>query len=219
MGVVYPFLETDEVTYMKRAAEKLKSSRGASLMMALLLFLTCAVVGSAVLTAGTAASGRMAKIAESDQRYYSVNSAANLLIDLLNDQTAVIVKTETKTGSGSTTDTMLKDSAGSEYSLTATSYPSLALEMASQIAAGNMSPTVSLSSDQADLSSFAKVKETISPDGKLVFEISSPGSTDIYTLVVTFAADKRETKNVELKDNKTITTTETSYTWKLSDVK
>ena len=42
---------------MKRAAEKLKSSRGASLMMALLLFLTCAVVGSAVLTAGTAALG------------------------------------------------------------------------------------------------------------------------------------------------------------------
>ena len=54
---------------MKRAAEKLKSSRGASLMMALLLFLTCAVVGSAVLTAGTAASGRMSKIAENDQRY------------------------------------------------------------------------------------------------------------------------------------------------------
>ena len=84
---------------MKRAAEKLKSSRGASLMMALLLFLTCAVVGSAVLTAGTAASGRMSKIAESDQRYYSVNSAANLLIDLFKDPvkiTETVEKIEAK---------------------------------------------------------------------------------------------------------------------------
>lgn len=219
MGVVYPFPETDEVIYMKRAAEKLKSSRGASLMMALLLFLVCAVVGSAVLTAGTAASGRMAKIAESDQRYYSVNSAANLLIDLLHDQTAMIEKVETKTSSGTSTDYKLKDSAGNVCNVTDTSFPSFALETASLIAADKTSLTVSLSSGETKLSPIAAVKETISPDGKLVFEISSTGGTDIYTLVVTFAADKRETKNVELKDDKTITTTVTSYTWKLSDVK
>ena len=42
---------------MRKAAEKLKSSRGASLMMALLLFLVCAVLGSVVLVAGTASAG------------------------------------------------------------------------------------------------------------------------------------------------------------------
>ena len=68
---------------MRTIKNKLNSQRGASLTFALLLFLVCAVVGSAVLVAGTAASGRMSRIAEMDQRYYSVNSAARLLIELM----------------------------------------------------------------------------------------------------------------------------------------
>lgn len=67
---------------MNRLKKKIRSQTGASLTFALLLFLVCAVVGSVVLTAGTAAAGRMSKISEMDQRYYSVNSAAKLLIDL-----------------------------------------------------------------------------------------------------------------------------------------
>ena len=68
---------------MRTIKNKLNSQRGASLTFALLLFLVCAVVGSAVLVAGTAAAGRMSRIAEMDQRYYSVNSAARLLIELM----------------------------------------------------------------------------------------------------------------------------------------
>lgn len=71
------------MTGMRTIKNKLSSQRGASLTFALLMFLVCAVVGSAVLTAGTAAAGRMSRIAETDQRYYSVNSAARLLIELL----------------------------------------------------------------------------------------------------------------------------------------
>ena len=67
---------------MKAIKKKLSSQRGASLTFALLLFLVCSVVGSVVLTAGTAAAGRMSEISEMDQRYYSVNSAAKLLIGL-----------------------------------------------------------------------------------------------------------------------------------------
>ena len=55
-----------------RKKEKLTSNKGASITYALLLFLVCAVVASIVLTAGTAASGRMSKISEMEQRYYSV---------------------------------------------------------------------------------------------------------------------------------------------------
>ena len=58
---------------------KLKSQAGASITFALLLFLVCTVVASVVLTAGTAASGRLSKMAEMDQRYYSVSSAVELL--------------------------------------------------------------------------------------------------------------------------------------------
>ena len=68
---------------LHKLKQKLKSQTGASITFALLLFLVCAVVGSAVLVAGTAAAGRMSKVAEMDQRYYAVNSAARLLVDLM----------------------------------------------------------------------------------------------------------------------------------------
>ena len=59
--------------------KKIRCNKGASLSMALLLFLVCTVAGSVVLTAATAASGRLSDMAEMDQRYYSVSSAAALL--------------------------------------------------------------------------------------------------------------------------------------------
>ena len=62
-----------------RLRKKLCSEKGASLSYALLLFLVAAAVGSVVLTAATSASGRLAGLAEADQRYYSVTSAAELL--------------------------------------------------------------------------------------------------------------------------------------------
>ncbi len=47
--------------------------------LALLLFLICALLSSVVLAASTAMSGRHSQLAETDQRYYSVVSAAQLL--------------------------------------------------------------------------------------------------------------------------------------------
>jgi len=68
---------------MQAIRNKIRSRRGASLTFALLLFLVCAVVGSVVLVAGTAASGRLAELAESEQRFYAVNSAAELIVSQL----------------------------------------------------------------------------------------------------------------------------------------
>ncbi|MBQ7144708.1 MAG: hypothetical protein IJR65_06075 [Oscillospiraceae bacterium] len=65
---------------------KLRSARGASITFALLLFLVCAVVGSVVLAAGTAASGRLSRLNEQDRRYYAVTSAAGLFRDALDGQ-------------------------------------------------------------------------------------------------------------------------------------
>ena len=70
---------------MKRIRRKLNSRKGASITFALLLFLVCAVLSSVIIVAATAASGRMSKIAETDQRYYAVTSAAELLKNLFKD--------------------------------------------------------------------------------------------------------------------------------------
>lgn len=70
----------------------LRSQTGASITFALLLFLICSLVGALVITAGTTAAGRMANLAEMDQRYYSVSSAANLLADELNNSTVKITR-------------------------------------------------------------------------------------------------------------------------------
>ncbi|NLC32861.1 MAG: hypothetical protein GX781_06145 [Clostridiales bacterium] len=47
----------------KRIMNKLRSRTGASISFALLLFLVCAVLCSVILTAATAASGRMSSLA------------------------------------------------------------------------------------------------------------------------------------------------------------
>ena len=79
-----------------RILNKLRSRRGASITYALLLFLVCAVLCSVIITAGTTAAGRMSKMAETDQRYYAVTSAAELLTDMIDDGTTVrIVEVET----------------------------------------------------------------------------------------------------------------------------
>ncbi len=92
---------------MHKLKQKLKSQTGASITFALLLFLVCAVVGSAVLVAGTAAAGRMSKVAEMDQRYYAVNSAARLLMDQIAGEknTATIMNIEAVDTSSDTDDT------------------------------------------------------------------------------------------------------------------
>ena len=83
--------------------EKLRSQGGASLSFSLMLMLVCAVVGSVVLTAGTTAAGRASQRAESDQRYYSVTSAAELLINKINQQKVEIVRSKQFTVTENTT--------------------------------------------------------------------------------------------------------------------
>ncbi len=77
-----------------RIKNKLRSRAGASITFALLLFLVCAVLCSVILTAATASSGRMSQIAETDQRYYAVTSAAELLKGTIDGETVSIVKVD-----------------------------------------------------------------------------------------------------------------------------
>ena len=89
---------------MKNMINKLRSQTGASITFALLLFLVCGVLCSVILTAATAASGRMSQIAETDQRYYAVTSAAELLKELIDGKTVSIAEVEETTYKTSYTD-------------------------------------------------------------------------------------------------------------------
>ena len=78
-------------TIRRSIRRKLGSDAGASITFALLLFLVCAMVSAVVLVAATTASGRMAGIAEADQRYYAVTSAAELLKDVMSEKTVTVM--------------------------------------------------------------------------------------------------------------------------------
>lgn len=60
---------------------------GASLPLALFLFMICALLASVVLAAGTTAIGQYADQAVSNQRYYAVSSTAKMFSDTLDNQT------------------------------------------------------------------------------------------------------------------------------------
>ena len=79
---------------MEKISKKLKSERGVTILLALLLFLVCAVTGSVVITAGTAASGTLSERAKLDQRYFSVTSAAELLRNKFDNKRVRISKAD-----------------------------------------------------------------------------------------------------------------------------
>lgn len=68
---------------MNAFKRKLSSKSGASIMIALLFFLICAIVGGIVLTSATSNAGRTANLREEQQSYLSVSSAAKLVEDEL----------------------------------------------------------------------------------------------------------------------------------------
>lgn len=76
----------------KTLQRKLHTTSGATILLALLFFLLCAVAGSAVLAAGTAASGRIAGLTDRQQAYYSVTSAARLIRDEIEGQKVSVYK-------------------------------------------------------------------------------------------------------------------------------
>lgn len=68
---------------MFKITQKLRSSRGASLILAMVFMLMCLFVGGSVLAAATANGGRVADLTSSQQSYLSQRSAALLMADML----------------------------------------------------------------------------------------------------------------------------------------
>ena len=68
---------------IKAMKKKLKSNRGASIMLALALFLICVMVSSVILFATASGNSRNAKREAQQKGYLAVSSAANLIVEEL----------------------------------------------------------------------------------------------------------------------------------------
>ena len=215
------FEENQEVDALHKLKQKLKSQTGASITFALLLFLVCAVVGSAVLVAGTAAAGRMSKVAEMDQRYYAVNSAARLLVDTIQEKPLEIVKKET-----AETGTPTYEIDGKSVSDLASSITSIPIEAAywlgylrTEKIDAPKQLKLTLSSDKQNDSIEVTINETINPDGSLIFEIrnkSNGTNTQQYGIRMSFGLDKVENDELNMQKNERVHTA--TLQWKLSDI-
>lgn len=105
-GVLHHRHSEEGMGEMSILKKKVASRRGASITFALLLFLVCAVISAVVVVSATATAGRMSKMAEMDQRYYAVTSAARLLRDAIEGATVTVTTiAKTDTTKTETTDT------------------------------------------------------------------------------------------------------------------
>ena len=73
---------------LTRAKHKVQSQRGASLSMALMLFLVVATVSSIVLAAATASAGRIVQAEQLEKSYYTITSAMDLVRSEIKDLNA-----------------------------------------------------------------------------------------------------------------------------------
>lgn len=188
--------------------KKVSSEKGASITFALLLFLVCAIISSIVIVAATAVGGRASKMAEMDQRYYAVNSAAELLRDVLEaPEMTVVTGTEKVTpitlgkdmnqiSTGTATETNL----GTEITMDGEPVPNddtslltvAALNLAG-VSSEALVPTLLTAAANTGTLDTTGLAVTITPllaGEKLTFNISNTDQTKgAYTLRLTFKAD------------------------------
>lgn len=166
---------------------KLKSENGASLALALLFFVICAMVGSVVLAAATAAAGRIANLQKSDQARYTLESAADLIESQLTGWSYV------RAGATSTSEAGVVRSAPQGTSGTRTDYN---LDVTSGIAVPNcMLSVFDLSKQISDLrwKDGAVTRSDYGTDpGKITEAVRSlvTGETYRRTLIFTLDGDQ-----------------------------
>jgi len=89
---------------MGAVRQKLKSKRGASIVLALIFFLVCAAIGGIVLASAASNAGRLSHIRQEQQAYLTASSAAKLVRDELAGIgfTGEYIKTTTSTSDSTT---------------------------------------------------------------------------------------------------------------------
>lgn len=201
---------------MQAIKNKLKSKRGASISFGLMLFLVCAVASSIIIVAATAASGRMAQIAEMDQRYYAVTSAVELLCnDIGGQEIEVIVNPQDGTVDSTEHEgTIIEDASDNligamyENNSLLVGEPDEVVMKRSYTLSATVSPAIE------NISLDCTVKEVLMRNGLLYFYVTN-GTTGVpnYTLRVIFASNIKETA---LYSEDSVSTT---LSWKLHSIK
>ncbi len=197
-------------SFLNTAGEKIRSKSGASITFALLLFLVCAILSAVILVVGTTSAGRMSGLAETDQRYYTVNSAAQLITDGLDGKTISMFKIGDKyyrfykpmnkvTESDITTANEV--TVGENSEIRASSFSDCVLNA---YFAGSTTETFHLNYAEAgdDIDKNVTAKMTANTDtADTVFEISNTNGKHKYTLLLTFSTDVRHNYPPLLKDD------------------
>ena len=192
---------------MKKAvSKKLRSNEGASLVIALLLFLVCAIVASVILTAGTAAAGRLSKKAELDQKYYLVNSAADILAKELEGKT--IIKEEKTEGTSTIT---YKDMNGNQ--IIAGINDSLVFDLARNDDSLGSTKTIYVSYEGKTIYAYYDI--SIDSNDEVTIKIRNTedkNDLNAYTVTLLFSGDI----NTSTDDTNKLKTTR--YRWFLKDI-
>lgn len=223
-----------------RMKNKLRSNQGASMLLALLLFLVCAVVGSVVLASATAAAGRMSELAEMDQRYYAVTSAAELLADqwkggltvnlvYSSSCDAITSYTNTNNGATQTDDSGLTPSKLSSDFWVARTVALLNEEFLTDWPSTDTGVTLSseftvTSTNNAinNLNTQVKVESRSDIQDMLKFTITNGTDSDKYNLYITVAADEPDMERQDETydaDSGDLISYKTTYTvtWRVLD--
>ncbi len=220
---------------MNRIADKLRSRNGASITFALLLFLVCAVLCSVIITTASAAAGRMASMAESDQRYYSVTSACEVLKELIDGKTVSVV---TVSGGSNAGTYIVPDMTGEQASIRYTDSTAYNVDNnAAKLsivneAAYNYGKTSFTDRDVAVTGlpesddSTPVIKETTNKDsGDIKFTVAkvSGSNTNPYAVEISFTADVKTgsiSKTTGTGSSATAVTIDTTtITWSLKDIR
>lgn len=222
---------------MNAMKNKIQSQRGASITFALLLFLVCAVISIVVVVAGSAAAGRMSERAETDQRYYAVTSAVELLCDDFKGKKAIAeYNTDTLTGiSDDPVVTKIVDKDDPTEADVKGLYPVLKavseklVEKIRDNTASTSNPddTLQLTANDVPAGSLTActINEYIYKDGRVIFEVSNAdveGATKQikYTLQAVFDANITKSES-QYTDNqgKSMKRIITTLEWSVNSIK
>lgn len=212
------------------ASRKLSSERGASITFALLLFLVCAALSAVILVAATTASGRMSSISQTDQRYYSVTSAAVAIRDMLSDGTVTVltvndvehtfnkpinqIRNSDIYESMDSVDNVADESAGDDPKAGKAggkvTLSSLSTYLASQCAAAATEKAVqksvlTLSSDITNDPLLVDIDVSAQPDGKVNLTVHNQGNDQYKMLLVFSSVTRAENPPVTNSEKYTIT--------------
>ncbi|MDD4377350.1 MAG: hypothetical protein PHH48_04290 [Eubacteriales bacterium] len=189
--------------------KRIQSKDGATIVLALLFFIMCAVVGSVVLTAGSASAGRISGISEKEQAYYTVSSAARLIRDEIEGQTISFSVTTQENRPDIRQITVEADSELKEL---------LALGVEFCFNANEVDiyhDNIKIAPFDRDISSVDGAF-TMDSNYNIRIKLSLDGdSKDKYKMTVIIPANVNTFSEEKIKDNVTITTTTTKITWSL----